>query len=121
DSESLTYTGSISVQRYLVNLLVANPADGARPMVYEDHPTLQNLVGRVDHMVHMGTLVSNFTLIRAGALQRANGGFLILDALKVIAQPYAWEGLKRTLQAGEVRIDSLAELIGLSSTPQLEP
>ncbi|NLF55712.1 MAG: AAA family ATPase [Thauera phenolivorans] len=121
DSETVLYKGTISVQRYLINLLVENAPEAGRPVVYEDHPTLQNLVGRVDHMVHMGTLVSNFTLIRAGALQRANGGFLILDALKVIAQPYAWEGLKRTLQAGEVRIESLAELIGLSSTLQLEP
>ncbi len=121
EGETTVYSGSISVQRYLVNLLVENPADGERPVVYEDHPTLQNLVGRIEHIVHMGTLVSNFTLIRAGALQRANGGFLVLDALKVLSQPYAWEGLKRALLSGEVRIESLSELIGLSSTLQLEP
>ncbi|MBL8492124.1 MAG: AAA family ATPase, partial [Rhodocyclaceae bacterium] len=121
DSETTLFSGSISVQRYLVNLLVENPASGERPVVCEDHPTLQNLVGRIEHMVHMGTLVSNFTLVRAGALQRANGGFLVLDALKLLSQPYAWEGLKRALRAGEVRIESLSELIGLSSTLQLEP
>ena len=121
DSESLTYTGSISVQRYLENLLVGNPADGARPMVYEDHPTLQNLVGRIDHLVHMGTLVSNFTLIRAGALHRANGGFLVLDALKLLSQPFAWEGLKRALQSERLRIESLSELIGVTGSVQLEP
>lgn len=121
DSETITYSGSIAVQRYLVNLLVENPADGGRPVVYEDHPTLQNLVGRIEHVVHMGTLLSNFTLIRAGALHRANGGFLVLDAVKVLSQPYAWEGLKRCLRAGEVRIESLSDLIGLTSTVQLEP
>ncbi|MBP6132636.1 ATP-binding protein [Thauera sp.] len=121
DSETLTYTGSISVQRYLVNLLVANPADGTRPMVYEDHPTLQNLVGRIDHLVHMGTLVSNFTLIRAGALHRANGGFLVLDALKLLSQPFAWEGLKRALKSARLRIESLSELIGVTGSVQLEP
>lgn len=121
DSETTTYSGSIAVQRYLVNLLVENPADGGRPVVYEDHPTLQNLVGRIEHVVHMGTLLSNFTLIRAGALHRANGGFLVLDAVKVLSQPYAWEGLKRCLRAGEVRIESLSDLIGLTSTVQLEP
>ncbi|MFZ3220309.1 MAG: ATP-binding protein [Rhodoferax sp.] len=121
DTETTTYTGSISVQRYLVNLLVENPVGDARPVVYEDHPTLQNLVGRIEHQVHMGTLVSDFTLIRAGALHRANGGFLILDALKVLSQPYAWEGIKRCLQAGQVRIESLSDLIGLTSTVQLEP
>jgi lon-related putative ATP-dependent protease len=121
DTETTSFTGSISVQRYLVNLLVENPADGLRPVVHEDHPTLQNLVGRIDHMVHMGTLMSNFTLIQPGALHRANGGFLVLDALKVLSQPYAWEGLKRALRAGEVRIESLSELIGLTSTLQLGP
>lgn len=121
DSETTTYSGSIAVQRYLVNLLVENPADSGRPVVHEDHPTLQNLVGRIEHVVHMGTLMSNFTLIRAGALHRANGGFLVLDAIKVLSQPYAWEGLKRCLRAGEVRIESLSDLIGLTSTVQIEP
>lgn len=121
DTETTTYSGSIALQRYLVNLLVANAADGARPVVYEDHPTLQNLLGRIEAMVHMGTLVSNFTLIRAGALHRANGGFLVLDALKVLQQPYAWEGLKRCLKSGSVRIESLSDLIGMTSTVQLEP
>ena len=121
DTETTTLSGTISVQRYLVNLLVDNPADGQRPVVFEDHPTLQNLVGRIEHYMHMGTLMSNFTLIRAGALHRANGGFLLLDAVKVLSQPYAWEGLKRCLKAGVVRIESLSDLIGLSSTVQLEP
>jgi len=121
DTETTTYSGSIALQRYLVNLLVANPAEGVRPVVYEDHPTLQNLLGRIENVVHMGTLISNFTLIRAGALHRANGGFLVLDAMKVLAQPYAWEGLKRCLKSGSVRIESLSDLIGLTSTVQLEP
>ena len=121
DTETTFYTGSISVQRYLVNLLVENAADGTRPMVYEDHPTLQNLVGRIEHIVHMGTLVSNFTLIKAGALHRANGGFLVLDIMKLLTQPFAWEALKRALKSGEIRIESLSELIGLTSTMQLEP
>ncbi|MDH5206929.1 MAG: AAA family ATPase, partial [Hylemonella sp.] len=121
DIETTTYSGAIALQRYLVNLLVAHPTDGTRPVIYEDHPTLQNLLGRIEHMVHMGTLISNFTLIRAGALHRANGGFLLLDAVKVLSQPYAWEGLKRCLKSGSVRIESLSDLIGLGSTVQLEP
>jgi lon-related putative ATP-dependent protease len=121
ETETTFFSGTIAIQRYLVNLLVENPASGERPVVREDHPTLQNLVGRIEHLVHMGTLVSNFTLVKAGALQRANGGFLVLDAVKVLSQPYAWEGLKRALQSGEVRIESLSEMIGLTSTTQMEP
>jgi lon-related putative ATP-dependent protease len=121
ESETTFYSGTITIQRYQVNLLVENAASGERPIVHEDHPTLQNLVGRIEHLVHMGTLVSNFTLIKAGALHRANGGFLILDALKVLGQPYAWEGLKRALKSSEVRIESLSELSGWTSTTQMEP
>lgn len=121
DGETTLYSSTISAHRYRVNLLVENPASGERPVVYEDNPTLQNLVGRIEHQVHMGTLVSNFTLIKAGALHRANGGFLVLDAHKLLAQPYAWDGLKRTLRSGQIRIESLSELVGLSSTMQLEP
>ncbi|TXH01764.1 MAG: ATP-binding protein [Rhodocyclaceae bacterium] len=121
DSETTLYTGTISAHRYRVNLLVENPASGERPIVYEDNPTLQNLVGRIEHHVHMGTLLSNFTLIKAGALHRANGGFLVLDARKLLSEAYAWDGLKRMLRARQIRIESLAELVGLSSTVQLEP
>jgi len=121
EMETLLFSGSISIQRYLVNLLVDNAGGDGQPVVCESHPTFQNLVGRVENIAHMGTLVSNFTLIRAGALHRANGGYLILDAIKLLSQPYAWEGLKRALRAGEVRIESLGEIYGLASTVQLEP
>jgi lon-related putative ATP-dependent protease len=121
EAENLLYSGSISVQRYLANLVVDNASLEGRPMICEDHPTLQNLVGRIEHNVHMGTLVSNFTLIRAGALHRANGGFLILDAARLLTQPYAWEGLKRALGNGEIRIESLTDLLGVTSTVQLQP
>ncbi len=121
EMETLLFCGSISVQRYLVNLFVDNSATHGRPVVCEDHPTFQNLIGRVEHLAHMGVLVSNFTLIRSGALHRANGGTLILDAAKLLVQPYAWEGLKRAIGSGQVRIESLGEIYGLASTVQLEP
>lgn len=121
EMETLLFTGTLSIQRYLVNLLVDNSGGGGQPVVRESHPTFQNLVGRIEHVAHMGMLVSNFTLIRAGALHRANGGYLILDALKLLAQPYAWDGLKRVLRAGEIRIESLGEIYGLASTLQLQP
>lgn len=121
ESEAGLFSSGFSPHRYLVNLLVDHSASACRPIVFESHPTLQNLVGRIDHLVHMGTLVTNFTLIKGGALHRANGGFLVLDALKVLSQPYAWEALKRALKTREIRIESLAELLGLASTMQMEP
>ncbi|HET7776653.1 MAG TPA: ATP-binding protein, partial [Azospira sp.] len=121
EMETLLYSGSISLQRYLVNLLVDNAATRGRPVVWESLPTFQNLMGRVEHTAHMGMWVSNFTLIRAGALHRANGGALVLDAAKLLTQPYAWEGLKRALQAERLRLESPEDLFGLQSTQQLEP
>ncbi len=109
------------LQRYQVNLMVKDGTAPGAPVVYEDHPTYQNLVGRIEHISHMGTLVTNFTLIKPGALHRANGGYLILDVAKLLMQPYAYEGLKRALQTREIRIESLGEYFGLASTLSLQP
>jgi predicted ATP-dependent protease len=121
DMSGVVVSGSISLARYQVNLLVDNGALKAAPVVFEDHPTYPNLVGRVDSVAHMGTLVTNFTLIRPGALQHANGGYLVLDAAKVLTQPYAWEGLKRALRSAQLRIESLGQVFGFASTLPLEP
>jgi predicted ATP-dependent protease len=107
--------------RYRVNLLVGRDgADGA-PVVYEDHPTYQNLLGRVEHLAQLGALVTNFLLIKPGALHQANGGYLLLDAIKLLSQPFAWEGLKRALSTREIRIESLGQMYSLVSTVSLEP
>jgi lon-related putative ATP-dependent protease len=110
-----------SFRRYRVNLLVDNTETRGAPLVFEDHPTQPNLVGRVEHVAQLGTLVTDFSLIRAGALHRANGGYLVLDARKVLGQPFAWDELKRALRAREVRIETLGERLGLVSTVSLEP
>lgn len=108
-------------QRYGVNTLVDRTADAGAPLVYEDNPTLHALVGRVEHHARLGALVTDFTLIRPGAMHRANGGFLVLDAEKVLTKPLAWEHLKRALRSRELRIQSLGEAMNLVSTVSLEP
>ncbi len=108
-------------RRYNVNLLVDHGETAGAPVVYEDNPTYQNLVGRVEHVARMGTLVTDFSLIKPGALHRANGGYLLLDALKLLRHPFAWEGLKRTLRAGRIKIEGLAEALSLISTYSLLP
>ncbi len=106
--------------RYSVNLLVDNNQSTGAPVIYEDNPMYNNLVGRIEHTSHIGTLVTDFTLIKPGALHLANGGFLILDIRKLLQQPYAWEGLKRAIYSKQIRIQSLAELFSLVSTVSLE-
>jgi predicted ATP-dependent protease len=120
--EDLTGVTTVSpLERYQVNLLDDYSSAAGEPVVFENHPTYQNLLGRIEHVAHMGTLVTNFTLIKPGALHHANGGTLILDASKLLAQPYAWEGLKRALLSREIRIESLGEIFGLVNTLSLQP
>ena len=107
--------------RYQVNVLVSYKDEESAPVVYETNPTYVNLFGEIENIAQMGTLVTDFNLIKAGALHRANGGYLILDASKVIMQPFVWEGLKRMLSSGEIRIESLAHSLSLMSTLTLEP
>ena len=108
-------------RRYQVNLLVDHHGTEGAPVIYEDNPTYQNLIGRVDHMAQMGALTTDFSLIKPGALHKANGGYLILDARKVLLQPYAWEGLKRALQSRQITIESIGQMLSVISTVSLEP
>jgi predicted ATP-dependent protease len=109
------------LNRYMVNVLVDRSAQQGAPVVYLDNPTFPNLVGRVEHQQQLGALVTDFTMIKSGVLHEANGGYLILDARKVLVQPYAWEGLKRILRSGEINIESLGQVFSLVSTVSLEP
>lgn len=109
------------LQRYRVNLLVDNADTQGAPVIYEDLPTHQHLTGQIEHRAHQGNLYTDFTLIRAGSLHRANGGYLLLDARRVLTQPLAWESLKRVLFSGEIRIESLERLYGLATTVSQQP
>lgn len=109
-----------SFERYEVNILVSNESPTA-PVVYEDLPTYQNLHGRIENLAKMGMLSTNFTLIKPGSLHMANGGYIIIDARRLLMQPYAYEGLKRTLRAQHIRIEPLERLLGLMNTVSLEP
>jgi lon-related putative ATP-dependent protease len=89
--------------------------------VYEDNPTVENILGRIEHRSEFGSLVTDFRLIKPGALHRANGGYLILDARRLVFQPYAWETLKRELRSREIRIESLSQMMSLGSMVSLQP
>jgi lon-related putative ATP-dependent protease len=113
--------GEAPLRRYAVNVLIQHSAADGAPVVYEDHPSHAAIVGRIEHVSQMGALVTDFTLIRGGALHRANGGYLVLDALNVLIQPYAWEALKRALRAREINVRTLGQELGIISTVSLEP
>jgi len=106
---------------YAVNVVVDNAREGGAPVVCEEHPTYHNLVGRIEHRARFGALSTDFTLIKPGALHRASGGYLVLDARKVLQQPFAWEALKGALRTRQVRLESLDQYLSLVSTTSLEP
>jgi lon-related putative ATP-dependent protease len=107
--------------RYKVNVLVDHSGSTGAPVVYEDNPAYQNLVGRVEYIPQMGGLITDFTHIKCGALHMANGGYLMIDALKLLSQPYAWEGLKRALRAKTIRIETPGQMLSQANAVSLEP
>jgi lon-related putative ATP-dependent protease len=110
-----------SFEQYKVNVLISHDNNHGSPVIYEDLPTYQNLHGRIEHQARMGVLTTNFTLIKPGVLHQANNGYLILDARRLLMQPFAYEGLKRTLRSRKIHIEPVERLLGLMSTVSLEP
>jgi len=109
-------------ERYTVNVLVGQGGrEAAVPIVEELHPTLSNLLGSIEYVSQHGVLVTNFRFIKAGAIHRANGGFLLLDVRSLLTEPYSWAALKRALRQREIRIEDIGRFIGLTSTVSLEP
>lgn len=107
--------------RYRINLLIDRSDGGGPPVIFENHPTLENLVGRLDHRSELGSLLTDFTLIKPGALHRANGGYLLIEAERLLSKPFSWDALKRALFDNEIRIESATEYLSFGHTLSLNP
>ncbi|MHB1133325.1 MAG: AAA family ATPase [Chloroflexota bacterium] len=108
-------------ERYAVNVFVSNKGAEGAPVIVENNPTYYNLIGRIDYRARLGGMTTDFTMIKPGALHRANGGYLIVQAYDLLTSPQSWEALKRTLRAREVRIENLGELLSPVPTATLKP
>ncbi|HME20966.1 MAG TPA: AAA family ATPase [Acetobacteraceae bacterium] len=119
--ETAARPGSV-FDRYQVNVFVTS-ADGeaGAPVIEEVHPTLSNLVGRIEHLAVQGALVTNFRLIKPGSLHRANGGALMIDLRNLLSEPLSWAALKRALLRQEIVIEDPARFMGMTTTVTLEP
>ncbi len=117
----LTTESDPRLRRFRVNLLVGDGAKATAPVVVEDNPSIGNLVGRIEQQAQMGALFTDFTLIRPGSLHLANGGYLLIDARRLLLEPYAWEVLKRCLRARTVTIESPMDRMSIMSTQSLKP
>jgi lon-related putative ATP-dependent protease len=110
-----------AMRKYAINVLVDRSGLQGAPVIFEDKPSFVELIGRIEHESEFGSLVTNFSLIRPGSLHMANGGYLVIDAARLLSYPQAWDGLKRALKSRELSIRSLADEFGLVSTVTLEP
>jgi lon-related putative ATP-dependent protease len=118
---AMAQLGRDPFDRYRVNVLVEHADREGAPVVLEPHPTCGNLLGRIEHQAHMGALFTDFTMVKAGALHRANGGFLVIEALELLKQYFSWDPLKRTLKNKRIKIEEPGEQFRMISTVTLEP
>jgi len=114
-------TAGTPYDRYRLNVIVDNSGLQGAPVILETNPTYLNLIGRVEMRAEYGTLVTNFRQIKAGALHRANGGYLVLDARSLLRQPLAWEALKQALRNQRIRIEEMGQQMGVLATASLAP
>ena len=121
DGEEQEWASIGPLERYEVNVLVTAEGATGAPVVEELHPTLRNLVGRIEHVWHKGVLSTDFRRLKAGALHRANGGYLLIDARSLLMEPFSWAALKRALKTRRIRFESVDDILSLTSTVSLEP
>ena len=107
--------------RFEVNVVVDNSETEGAPVVVERNPTYSNLVGTIEKEMQMGALTTDFTMVKAGSILRANGGFLLLPLEDLLRNPYGWDALKRALDSGELQIEELQQQLGLMSVKSLKP
>jgi lon-related putative ATP-dependent protease len=111
-----------SFERYEVNLFVDNKETVGAPVIFEQNPTYNNLFGRIEHIMQMGGMATtNFTLVKPGAVHRANGGYLIIDAREVLINPFAWDAIKRCIRSGEIKIEDVLEQYRFMTIASLKP
>lgn len=109
------------LERYRVNLLVDNCCCQGAPVIFEANPTYFNLFGRIEHIIQMGNAITNFRMIKAGSLHRANGGYLVLDCRELFANPYTYEALKRCIRNREIKIEDMTEQFRMMAFVTLKP
>lgn len=108
-------------ERYKVNVFVTRENNDGAPVVFENNPTYNNLIGKIDYKARFGFMSTDHNMIKAGAVHRANGGYLIIQALDLLVNPFSWDALKRMLRAREGAPENLADQYGIISVATLRP
>ncbi len=111
----------LAFRKYEVNVIVDNAAQTGAPVVFEENPSYQNLLGKAEREVQFGMVTTDFTMIRAGSLHKANGGYLVIPVLDLFRYPFAWEGLKTALKTEKLAIEEPGERAGFIVVRGLRP
>jgi lon-related putative ATP-dependent protease len=107
--------------RYTVNVLVNNKDCKGAPCIFESNPTYYNLFGRIEHKFQYGLAITDFSMIKAGSLHKATGGYIVIDALDLLRNIFSYDALKRAIRNKEVKIEDVWEQYRLISTTTLKP
>jgi lon-related putative ATP-dependent protease len=121
DGEIPPESGTELLDKYRINILIDNSNKTGAPIIYEPNPTYSNLFGSIEKKIYQGYVYSDYTMIKAGTLLQANGGFLIIDAQQLLKNPLAYESLKRALRSQQLKIEDINELAGFQTTVSLKP
>ncbi|MCE5243674.1 MAG: ATP-binding protein [Syntrophobacteraceae bacterium] len=108
-------------RKYDVNVLIDNSETEGAPVVIESNPAYPNIFGSIERQAWFGALFTDHTMIKAGALHKANGGYLVMKALDLLKWYISYEALKRALRDKEIKIEDLGELYGIFSTRTIRP
>ncbi len=109
------------LNRYRVNVIVDNSQCDGAPVIFEANPTYANLIGRIEYRAEFGALVTDLSMIKAGCLHRANGGYLVVEMNGLLTNPLAWDALKRSIKNLNIRTEGLGTQLQVVSTVTLEP
>jgi len=107
--------------RYTVNVMVTNKDTKGAPCIYESNPTYFNLLGRLEHKFQYGVATTDFSMIKAGSLHRANGGYIVIDVLDLLRNMFSYDALKRAIKNKEIRLEDIWEQYRLISTTTVRP
>jgi lon-related putative ATP-dependent protease len=107
--------------RYAVNVVVNNKDCKGAPCIFESNPTYFNIFGRVEHKFQYGVAITDFSMIKGGSLHKANGGYIVIEALDLLRNIFAYDALKRAIHNKEVKIEDVWEQYRAVSTTTLKP
>lgn len=108
-------------ERYKVNVFITREDGAGAPVIQENNPTFNNIMGRIEYKSRLGFVSTDHTMIRPGAIHKANGGYLVVQALELLLNPFSWDGMKRVLRSGEVSPESIVDQYGFLSVATIRP